>query len=115
MENKTHIFQLNDAPFKAIANGTKTIEMRLFDEKRQQIKEGDFIKFLKRSNNDFFLMTKVKKLHRFDSFAQLYQAFDKVMLGYKPTEVAKPEDMEQYYPVDEMKKYGVVGIEIELI
>ena len=115
MQPRTHILQLNDGPFASIQAGTKTIEMRLFDEKRQQIQEGDQIKFLKRSDHNIFVMTKVKKIHRFDSFSQLYQVFDKVMLGYKPGETAKPEDMMQYYPVEEIEKYGVVGIEIEVI
>lgn len=89
--------------------------MRLFDEKRQQIKAGDQIQFLKRTDNRFSVLTKVKKIHRFDSFVQLYQAFDKVMLGYKPNETATPEDMTQYYPIEEINQYGVVGIEIEVI
>ena len=115
MQNKTHIFKLNDGPFASMQAGTKTIEMRLFDEKRQQIKEGDYIQFLKRSDNSISLTTKVKKLHRFPSFNELYKNFDKVMLGYKPDEIALPEDMAQYYPTEEIEKYGVVGIEIEVI
>ena len=33
--------------YNFILNGTKRIEIRLFDEKRKQIKLGDTIKFLK--------------------------------------------------------------------
>lgn len=33
--------------FNFILNGTKRIEIRLYDEKRQKIKIGDKIKFLK--------------------------------------------------------------------
>ena len=36
--------------YNFILNGTKRIEIRLFDEKRQQIKIGDTIKFLKEPN-----------------------------------------------------------------
>ena len=115
MTNTIHILQLNDGPFESISNKTKTIEMRLFDEKRQQIKEGDLIKFLKRTDHNVSVLAKVKKLHRFDSFAQLYQQFDKISLGYKPGEIALPEDMAQYYSNEEIEKYGVVGIEIEVI
>jgi ASC-1-like (ASCH) protein len=32
-----HKMKLNESPFQRIKNGTKTIEFRLFDEKRKQI------------------------------------------------------------------------------
>ena len=38
-----HRMKLNESPFERIKNGTKTIEFRLYDEKRQQIKVGDKI------------------------------------------------------------------------
>ena len=37
--------KLKNEPFVSIKNGLKTIEMRLFDEKRKQIKVGDTIEF----------------------------------------------------------------------
>ena len=45
----------------------------------------------------------------------LYERFDKVKLGYSQNEIANPEDMQEFYPLEEQEKYGVVGIEIELI
>ena len=41
--------------------------------------------------------------------------FDKVKLGYEENEIANPNDMQQFYPIEEQQKYGVVGIEIELM
>lgn len=40
-----HQFKLNNFPFEKIANGTKTIELRLYDEKRQKLNVGDEIVF----------------------------------------------------------------------
>ena len=40
-----HKMKLNSTPFEMIKNGEKTIELRLFDEKRQQLKAGDKIVF----------------------------------------------------------------------
>lgn len=34
---------LNNGPFNRVKNGTKTIELRLNDEKRQLLKENDLI------------------------------------------------------------------------
>lgn len=109
-----HSMHLNHQPFIKIQDGTKTIEMRLNDEKRQQIKVGDQIQFDDRSTNELCVV-KVVNLHHFSSFQELYKKFDKEVLGYEKEEVAKPEDMEQYYPKEEQEKYGVVGIEVKLL
>ena len=39
--------KLNESPFDRIKNGTKTVEFRLYDDKRKQIKVGDKIEFSK--------------------------------------------------------------------
>jgi ASC-1-like (ASCH) protein len=96
-----------------IKSGQKTIELRLFDEKRQQIKAGDEIVFTNTASGETLSKT-VVKLHRFDSFEELYRALPLLQCGYTPEDVdtAHPSDMEQYYSVEEQEKYGVVGIEL---
>ena len=42
-----HEMKLQPEYYNFILSGTKRIEIRLFDEKRQQIKIGDIIKFYK--------------------------------------------------------------------
>ena len=41
-----HRMNLDSNPFEMIKNGTKTIELRLNDDKRRKIKVGDYIIFL---------------------------------------------------------------------
>lgn len=89
-------------------------EMRLNDEKRSLIKEGDIIEFENRITKEK-LKTKVIKLYKFDNFEELYKHFDKISLGYAEDEIADPKDMEQYYPQDKQEKYGVLGIEINVV
>lgn len=113
METKTHNFRLNKGPFESMKAGDKKIEMRLFDEKRQLLNIGDKIIFAKRDDGEI-LVTKIVNLHKFKNFDQLYSHFDKKVLGYKDDEVARAEDMAQYYPIEDIEKYGVVGIEIEV-
>ena len=109
-----HEMRLDPEPFEKIKSREKTIELRLFDEKRQKIKLGDRIVFTNTVTGET-LDTTVVKLHRFDSFEALYQALPLLKCGYTVEDVdsAKPSDMEQYYSVEEQKKYGVVGIELE--
>ena len=109
-----HEMKLQNNPFQSIKNKTKTIEMRLFDEKRQLIKTNDLIEFTNQITSEK-ITTRVINLYKYSSFAELYQNHNKVSLGYKENEEAKPNDMEQYYSKEEQANYGVIGIEIELI
>ncbi len=106
--------RLHKGPFELIKNGSKTIELRLYDEKRQMINVGDTITFENRSDGDKIIV-KVIALHKYPSFEELYKHFNKVSIGYKEDEEANPKDMELYYSSEEQSKYGVVGIEMELI
>ena len=46
-----HQLQLATVPFEAITSGVKTIESRLYDEKRQTIQLGDTIIFTNREKH----------------------------------------------------------------
>lgn len=107
--------KLKDKPFEQIKNKTKTIEMRLFDEKRSQFKVGDTLVFRRVSNENETLTTKILALHKFKNFEELYKNFNKQQLGYSESENASFLDMQEYYSLEKQKQYGVVGIEIELI
>ena len=111
-----HKMKLHSSPFEMIKSGKKTIELRLFDEKRQQINAGDQIVFTNTATGET-LKTRVVKLHRFDSFEALYKSLPLLQCGYTTEDVdqAHPKDMEAYYSSGEQKQYGVVGIEISLI
>lgn len=111
-----HQMKLHDAPFQEIFAGRKTIELRLYDEKRQQIKIGDEICFTNSSDPNHTIAARVTALHRFDSFAELYAALPLERCGYRPEEVASasPKDMELYYSSQEQAQYGVVGIELQV-
>ena len=110
-----HELRLNKGPYNSIKAGTKTVEMRLYDEKRQQIKVGDYILFKERDNEQNQLKVLVKTLDVYNNFNELYKHYDKVSLGYSLDEDAKPEDMTQYYPIEEQAMFGVVAIGIELV
>lgn len=105
---------LNNEPFNQIKAGTKTIEIRLNDEKRQLLKEKDLIEFTNRTTLETILV-EIVKLHQFANFDELYKHFDKVSLGYDEDDIADSKDMEKYYSKEEQERYGVVGIEIKRI
>lgn len=110
-----HQFKLNNSPFKKIASGTKTIELRLYDEKRQKLNVGDEIVFSNSEGNKLPVI--VTALNRFDSFRELYDKLDLLKCGYDKRNVSSASyaDMEEYYSADDIKKYDVVWIEIKRV
>lgn len=113
-ESMKHNMRLNHDPFVLIEEGSKTIELRLNDEKRSKIKVGDTIVFEDRTTGKE-LNVKVIALHPYDNFATLYQYFSPVAMGYREGEKVDPKDMEEYYSKEEQDKYGVLGIEVKVI
>ncbi len=105
--------RLHPGPYEAIKSGAKIYEMRLNDEKRQQMQVGDEIEFTSRADGSSFT-AEIIGLTYYKDFGEMYAALPLERCGYKPDEVAnaKPEDMEQYYDPAEIKKYGTVAIEI---
>ena len=47
----THYMNLASEPFEQICSGAKTIELRLYDEKRQAVSAGDTIIFTNLADN----------------------------------------------------------------
>ena len=117
MNTTTHIMRLNNRPFQLIYSGNKTIELRLFDEKRQLIKAGDIIKFINTADENNTLLVEVVELHIYKDFIELYNNLPLLKCGYTEQDIdsADPKHMEKYYSQEQQSKYGVVGIEIKVV
>lgn len=113
----THNMKLQPSPFEKIFSGQKTIELRLYDEKRQRIRPGDTIVFCNLENTKATVSVTVLNLFRFRSFDELFNSLPLEKCGYSETELlsASAADMNIYYSEEDQQKYGVVGIEIVLI
>ena len=109
-----HEMRLNNEPFIKVKEGIKTVELRLLDAKRKTLRVGDKIIFTNRANNEKIDVL-VTNLFKADSFAPIYEKYSKVAMGYNEEDDAKPEDMEEYYSKEEIKKYGCIAIEIEKV
>ena len=68
-----HQMKLNDDPFERIKNGTKTIEFRLYDEKRRKVKIGDKIEFSKLPDLQEKILVDVVDLYTEPSFEELFE------------------------------------------
>lgn len=103
-----HSMYLHGGPFMAIEEDKKTIEARLFDEKRRAIKLGDEIIFANR-DSDETLCTEVTGLLHFPTFEQLFDHVPAERFGKASTEQLMQQIRQFFSPEDE-QKYGVLGI-----
>ena len=111
-----HEMKLQPEYYNFILNGTKRIEIRLYDEKRQQIKIGDVIKFLKEPALNESFNAKVVGLLRYNSFEEMFKDFDiSILSDDSMTKDELISVLEQFYTKEKQEKYGVLGIRIELI
>lgn len=104
-----HTMKLLKSPFDNIKNGSKTIEFRLYDEKRKQVQIGDTIEFSCLPDLTEKISVKVLDLYKASSFKELFQNLN----FENPDE--KAERMHKIYTPEEELKFGVLGIKIELM
>ncbi len=108
-----HRMKLQSSPYEKIKEQSKTIEMRLCDEKRKLIQIGDTIEFVNIEDNEV-IHCRVINIYKYPSFDELYKHHDKISIGYEENEEAVPNDMLMYYTKENITKYGVLGIEIKV-
>ncbi len=111
-----HILKLQPKYFDYISNGTKRIELRLYDEKRKKINIGDTIIFQKEPKLEIKMKVKVVGLLRYNTFEELLEDFDIAIMADKSmTKQELLNVLEEFYTPEKQKQYGVVGIRIEKI
>lgn len=107
---------LQDKYYDYFLKGTKKIEIRLYDEKRQQIKLGDIIRFNKHTKTDETFDARVIGLLRYNSFEDMFKDLDIALLADKSmTKEELIDILEQFYTKEDQQKYGVLGIRIQLL
>ena len=100
--------------FGFIKDGTKRIELRLYDEKRRSIQLGDIIEFAKSDDEKF--KAEVVGLLRYNSFAELFEDFDiSILADSSMTKQELLEVLGEFYSEEKQAEFGVIGIRIKLI
>lgn len=108
----THYMKLNPEPFDKIASGRKTIELRLYDEKRKLVKPDDEIIFTHIQNPCRSISVIVDSVITAASFESLFKHISLVDCGYEEKMITGSNhlDMNQYYSEEKQQQFGVVGI-----
>lgn len=107
-----HQLSVREPYYHLLKSGVKTVELRIWDEKRQKIQVGDTIVFLKAENpNDSFLATVISLIHA-KNFGELSEMISPQSAGFSNKE-ALVKTMRSIYTLDAQEKTGVVGIQIQ--
>ncbi len=112
---ETHEMTLDDEYFDAVKKGSKQVEMRLYDEKRQRIAPLDRIRFKKRSDGQTIEVL-VTGMHRYPDFAALVMDHSPLRLGFpllSRMEIA--ERMGGIYSQEQEARNGVAAIEMHIL
>ena len=108
-----HKMSLQPKYFDFIKNGTKRIELRLYDEKRRQIQLGDTIEFTKSESEKF--EAKVVGLLRYRTFSELFEDFDvSVLADESMTKQELLDVLSEFYTLEKQTEFGVIGIRLKL-
>ena len=115
MGKRMHRMHLAHRPFQRMEDGKKTLELRLNDPKRREMRVGDVIRFEDASDETEILHMEVTELLLFPSFRELYAALPPGEMGYLPEEEASaaPADMEAYYSPEQQARWGVLAIRVK--
>ncbi len=100
--------------FDFIKNGTKRIELRLYDEKRSKIQLGDVIEFSKSENNK--IEAEVIGLLRYENFTDLLEDFDiSVLADSSMTKQELLDVLSEFYTPEKQAECGVLGIRLRIL
>ncbi len=106
-----HQMKLAKIPFEKIVRSQKTIEARLFDEKRRRINIGDCITFAQRES-PYRIAVKVIALYHYATFGELFSDFPPAYFGGR-SRANLLQEIHQFYSRGEEQQSGVVGIKFK--
>jgi ASC-1-like (ASCH) protein len=109
---QTHKMNLEPYSYGQILSGKKSIEVRLYDDKRMKIKIGDIIEFTNNFDHDV-VSTKVVDMSVFGTFKELVDKYPVSEFGFDDRGVLL-DTIYRFYSREDEARFGVVGIHIVL-
>lgn len=100
--------------YEMVVSGEKDIELRLYDEKRRKMNNGDIVLIYNASNRSDYIQAKITRLHIAKSFAELNTKISMPRTGFASLG-ALMSAISKFYDAEMESKYGIVGIELKVI
>ena len=108
-----HILKIHSFSFKKIIDGSKTIDIRLFNEQHQSIRPNDIIEFVCEDLKERVLCL-VKAFLVFDTAETMIDVLPPSLFGYPNREEIKVR-VRRLFSLEDQLKYNVMGIIIECL
>lgn len=113
---KNHTLNLAPIYFALIKSGEKTLEGRLYDEKRKDFNIGDIITFYKEPKKEETMKAVVLDKYIFKDFEEMANNLDKKDLGFaKHTKKEMIETYRTIYNREDENRYGVAVFKIKVL
>ena len=96
--------------FNLLKEGSKDIEVRLLDEKRSNLKEGDTITF---NNANQLIKTKVIKIHSYNSVSDLVNATSLKRIGLDENKDIAIKQISDIYSKEKVSTHKILAIELK--
>ena len=121
----TFVMHLNEEMFFAMKEGTKTVDVRLFDDERKLVDIGDYIEFHNKSDDDTFIKMRVLDIRIEHTFKEIFERnidLWNTSLYYTPEQLGYPKEysleklikeMYKWYSKEQEEKYGVIAFVLE--
>ena len=100
--------------YEMVKSGEKDIELRLYDEKRRKMRNGEIVLIYDAQNRSDYIRAKIVRLHIAQSFADLNTKISMPRTGFASLN-ALMSAISKFYDSEMESKYGIVGIELEII
>lgn len=111
-----HKMGLYETYFNQIKEGKKTVEVRLFDQKRRRIEVGHTIEFIKLPEQNDSLNVEVTELRNFDTFKQIYENIPFEDLGGEGWLLEEMlQGTYEIYTPEQEKRWGVLAIRLRYL
>ena len=109
-------FSMNLRPeyYEMLQSGEKDIELRLYDDKRRKMRNGDIILIYNAHSRNDYVQCKIVRLHIARSFADLAGKISLPRTGFASLNMLL-NAISQFYDPDSEAKYGIVGIELDIL
>ncbi|TAA71982.1 ASCH domain-containing protein [Planococcus salinarum] len=107
---------LYEGPFNSIKSGMKTVEVRLNDQKRRNLRKGDTIEFTKLPEENEKVRVEIQALKRYSSFREMYEDIPAEQFDAVGREIEeRVETIHKIYSSDLENKWGTLAIVMRLV
>lgn len=112
-----HEMKLDREPYEKMKSGSKTVELRIFDDKRRCLEIDDIVIFTERKGNDRKIATRITALYRYRTFEKLFSEIAPAKCGFAKHDSIEDavKHMRGYYPLEKELETGILGIRVELM